>query len=484
MLLKYIVPFIVFVFVYPLGVVSLIANPSNNPDAYNEALVIERINQMPSDVLKPRYTSVVKSYVKTYTIWNKDKAEGILGRAVMYFPIFDKYIEEYDMPKDLRYLSVVESALHAHATSRVGAVGLWQFMPPTAQEMGLEMTKYVDERCDPHKSTAAAMRYLKRQYNRFGSWELALAAYNGGSGRVSRAVKRGRSKNFWRIRKYLPKETRNYIPAFIGASYMMNYYQEHDMRPALPSLDIQLTETITIYDYLTMLRISKLTGMEIKDIEYLNPAYQRGFIPSNVRGNTLTLPKRVMSVVKEYLELRRPDKNNATLVVEDNQFNFQPSVPLIDAEEYYRPVIYEIQEGESLYELAMELDLPIAAICAWNGMKHPFVVPGQQLNLYGVRMTPAIIALNELPKIDPIKVVDALPVRPLLEEVEAKGNLPEHSYEKEGILYYNVTRKESLTKIAAKFSSVTVQDLMILNNLRSNQLPKAGRQIKIKKLKD
>lgn len=458
------------------------ADNDPDPNVYDEAMVIERLNRMKSDVLEPRYTSVVKSYVKTYTIWNRKKSEGVLGRSVVYFPVFDKYIEEYDMPKDLRYLSVVESALHADAVSRVGATGLWQFMPETAKEMGLQISKYVDERRDPHKSTAAAMRYLKRQYNRFGSWELALAAYNGGSGRVSRAVKRGRSKNFWRIRKYLPKETRNYIPAFIGASYIMNYYDEHDIRPSLPALDIQLTETITIYDYLTMLRIAKMTGMEIAEIEYLNPAYKRGFIPSSVRGNTLTLPKRVMSVVKEYLETRRPDKSSATAVVEDANFVFRPSVPLMSAEEYYRPVTYEVQEGESLYQLAHEFEIPVAAICAWNGMKYPFVSAGQKLNLYGVRLNPIIIAVEELPTIEPVEAVDALPVRPVVKKIEAEGNLPENTYEKDGTLFYNVTSKESLTSIAAKFSSVTVQDLMILNNLRSNQLPKVGRQLRVKKI--
>ncbi len=460
---------------------ELSANGNTDPRTYDEAAVIERINRLETDVLKPRYTSVVKSYVKTYTIWNKEKAQDILGRSVMYFPIFDEYIEAYDMPKDIRYLSVVESALKAEAVSRAGAVGLWQFMPSTAKEMGLKIDRYVDERSDPHKSTEAAMRYLKRQYNRFGNWELALAAYNGGSGRVNRAVKRGRSSNFWRIRKYLPKETRNYIPAFIGAAYIMNFYDEHGIMPVLPSLDAQLTETITIYDYLTMLRISKLTGMATEEIEFLNPAYKKGFIPSTVRGNTLTLPKRVMGVVKEYLETRRPDKNSATSVVEDADFTFYPRIPLLPASEYYRPVNYTVQAGESIYQLASEFKLPVEAICAWNNMKYPFVSPGRELKLYGVAMAPKIIEVEELPKIEPIEIVEELPIRPIV-EVEEDGDLPENTYEDDGILYYTITEKESLTTIAAKFSSVTVQDLMILNNLRSNQIPKVGKNLKVRKI--
>ncbi len=471
---------VLLILISGLLVSDLFAYGQPDPRTYDEAAVIERINRMENDVVAPRYTSVVKSYVKTYTMWNPDKTQGILGRAVMYFPIFDKYIAAYEMPKDIRILSIVESALRADAVSHAGAVGLWQFMPATGKEMGLKIDRYVDERCDPHKSTEAAMRYLKKQYNRFGSWELALAAYNGGSGRVNRAVKRGRSSNFWRIRKYLPKETRNYIPAFIGAAYMMNYYDEHGIFPVLPSLDAQLTETITIYDYLTILRISKLTNMAAEEIEFLNPAYKRGFIPSNVKGNTLTLPNRVMGVVKEYLDSRRPDKRSATTAEEDANFNFYPSTPLLAPDEYYRSVTYVVAAGESIYELANEFNIPVAAICAWNNMKYPFVSPGRELTLYGVKLK-TVIEVEELPKIEPVEVVEELPIRPLV-ELEEEGDLPENTREEDGVLYYTITEKESLNDIAAKFSSVSVQDLMILNNLRSNQIPKVGKVIKVRKI--
>ncbi|NJL76936.1 MAG: lytic transglycosylase domain-containing protein [Saprospiraceae bacterium] len=220
-------------------------------EEFNEVEVIERLNKMDCDVIKPRYTVIVKGYLKNYLLWNRPKAERIIGRSVLYFPIFEEYIKKYNMPEDLKYLSVVESALDPVAMSRVGALGLWQFMPETGLEVGLKINKYIDERQDPRKSTDAAMRYLRQQYRHFGSWELALAAYNGGSGRVSRAIKRGRSKNFWTIRKYLPTETANYVPAFIAACYVGHHFEEHGIKPTLPELDYQITETITVYDYLT-----------------------------------------------------------------------------------------------------------------------------------------------------------------------------------------------------------------------------------------
>ena len=175
------------------------------------------------------------------------------------------------MPLDLKFLSVVESALNPMAVSRSGAVGLWQFMPATGREYGLKISRYVDERKDPVKSTLAAIKYLKKQYNRYGNWELALAAYNGGPGRVNRAIKRGRSKNFWRIRKYLPRETRNYVPAYIAATYIANFYHMHDLVPIYPDLELQLTESVKVYETLNFSEIEAITGTPEYIIEILNP---------------------------------------------------------------------------------------------------------------------------------------------------------------------------------------------------------------------
>ena len=201
--------------------------PATNDPVYDEAAVIERLKSIENPLVENRYNSIVRGYIKGYLFWNRDKTERILGRTVLYFPLMEEYLSKRNMPDKLKYLSVVESALYPHGVSRVGAVGLWQFMPETGKEYGLEINEFVDERKDPNKSTQAALDYLSRQYMKYGDWALALAAYKSGSGRVSRAIKRGRSKNFWRIRRYLPRETRNYVPAYIAATYMMEYYKEH-----------------------------------------------------------------------------------------------------------------------------------------------------------------------------------------------------------------------------------------------------------------
>jgi len=193
---------------------AIIPSSETNP-VYSDQELETQIQQMYSEVVPARLNPAVKSYIKTYTVKRRDKTAAMLGRKEMYFSMFEKYAVEQNVPTDLKYLSIVESALNPNAESRSGAVGLWQFMPATGSSLGLKINRDVDERKDPHKSTKAAYKYLNKQYKRYGNWELALAAYNGGPGRVNRAIKRGRSKNFWRIQKYLPKETRNYVPAFI-----------------------------------------------------------------------------------------------------------------------------------------------------------------------------------------------------------------------------------------------------------------------------
>jgi len=214
---------------------------------FTDSEIRDRLSRITSSVAPPRFTSVVKSYINTYTVKKRQHTEAMLGRISIYFPMFEKYLSENNLPVDLKYLSIVESALNPKAVSRSGAVGLWQFMPPTGKENGLKINSTVDERRDPHKSTLAAAKYLKKQYKRYNNWELALAAYNGGPGRVNRAIKRGRSKNFWRIKRYLPKETQNYVPAFIAATYVVNYYPEHNLVPVYPEIDLQMTELIKIY---------------------------------------------------------------------------------------------------------------------------------------------------------------------------------------------------------------------------------------------
>jgi membrane-bound lytic murein transglycosylase D len=365
-----------------LGGVLNASNESNLTDPepeYDEPAIIERINKMENEVVPPRYDNIVKSYLTTYTIKKREKAENILGQQVVYFPLFEKKLEEANLPTDLKYLSVVESALNPKAVSRVGATGLWQFMPATGEYYGLEINSVVDERSDPHRSTEAAIEYLSRLYDRFGNWELAIAAYNSGGGRVSRAIKRSRSKNFWKVRSYLPRETRNYVPAFIAANYLIKHYQEHELTPRYPELDQQITESIMVYDHTSFYEVAQATELPLDMIEALNPAYLQGFIPARQKGYYLTLPKRVMPAFKDYIDQKRPDFE-ARLRVQSTPVYI--SKPEAEDHKLYEKSFYTVLEGESLESIAEKIGCTVHQLKAWNHLYTSEIKPGLQLSLY------------------------------------------------------------------------------------------------------
>ena len=233
----------------------------------------------------------VQKMVEGYTKRSRRTAETILGKASMYFPVFDHYLEKYNVPSEIKYIAVIESHLKPTIKSKVGAVGLWQIMPGTARVLGLEINDYVDERCDIHKSTDAGIRYLSMMYEKFGDWTLAIAAYNCGPARVRRALRESKRKSFWGIRKRLPKETREYVARFVAAAYIMNYYHFHDLRPAYPDYNLQYTKLSRIYKYKTLDQMARESGHDIEIIRQLNPGFKKGIIPTSKKGYNFILPE-------------------------------------------------------------------------------------------------------------------------------------------------------------------------------------------------
>ena len=257
---------------------------------YSKDEILSRLASQNSPV-DVQWNSDIKRSIKDYTVKGRRSAETILGRSSIYFPIFNENLEKYGLPQDLKYMSVIESLLDPKAVSPVGAAGLWQFMPGTARRFGLKIDNYVDERYDPHKSTEAAMRYLKALHKRFDDWTLAIAAYNCGEGCVEKAIKRGETRDFWKLKKHLPKETQKYISRFIAASYVMNNYIFHDLKPAYPDYDVQLTKAVKVYKRKSFKEISKETGYSLEIIKKLNPSYKLEIIPPTAEGSYLVLPK-------------------------------------------------------------------------------------------------------------------------------------------------------------------------------------------------
>lgn len=268
------------------GTSSLSQNKSFTPPTMvSEAVIQQRINSLNSPV-EVKIDSVVVAYIKDYVVYGQKATPYLIGRTALYFPIFEHYLKVYRLPEQLKYLAVIESQLQPHAESQVGATGLWQFTEATARQFHLAINEHVDERRDPIRSTEAAVAYLSQLYNKYRDWALVLAAYNCGPARLNQAISAAGERNFWKLRSYLPKETQMYIPRFLAATYLMNYYTDHDLIPVYPGYELQLSRTVKIFQAISFQEIAKQTGVEVSILEKLNPSYKKK-LHSSQRKRTL-----------------------------------------------------------------------------------------------------------------------------------------------------------------------------------------------------
>jgi len=447
---------------------------ATHPDL-SEDLVKERLKSIEHKLVESKYNAAVAANIHKYVVRYKKGAERILGRTALYFPIFEDYIKKHNMPEGLKYLPIIESSLNPHAVSRRGAGGLWQFMPATAREVGLKINAQVDERCDPHKSTEAALLYLAQQHERFGNWALALAAYNSGSGTVTRAVKRARNSDFWKMQRYLPSETRNYVPAYIAAAYMAEFFEEHEIIPNYPDVDLQVTETALVYDAYTFEEIVKQTGVDLDVVKLLNPAYRKGIIPADDKGNYIILPRRVMAAFSAYVAEHRPDSGDGAL-----KTSVLPIFVLQSSGSLHREMLqttHVVETGETLEGLSKEFNCSIRQLKTWNNLKSSDLTAGQKLVVFR-RPSPARPAIK-MEKMEPVIII---PVVIPSEITTAPSFKAQKVASREEYAFYTVSRKERLSDIARKLPGVTTPDLMQLNDFDDDVLCKPGNRIKIKKL--
>ena len=253
-----------------------------------DSVLMRRLTDMNSFISLP-YNETVKNYMILYSEKNPTKMAHMLGRSRYYRPLFEEAFDRYDMPLELKYMAIIESSLNATARSRVGARGMWQFMYSTAKLYGLKINSFVDERLDVEKAVDAAARYLKDAYSTFGDWNLAICSYNCGSGNVNKAIRRAGKKDFWSIYPYLPRETRGYVPAFVGAMYAMTYYKEYGIVPEQIDLP-PYTDTLEIKKNLHFKQISDFCGIPLETLRVLNPQYVHDIIPGNEGTYILKIP--------------------------------------------------------------------------------------------------------------------------------------------------------------------------------------------------
>ncbi len=345
----------------------------------NDSIYADRLNRLQT-IIQMTYNDVTKQFIERYANRHRRLISNMLGLSTYYMPMIENALDKYNMPQELKYLPIIESAFNPKAVSRVGAKGLWQFMFKTAKSYGLKANSYIDERFDPLKSTHAAIRYLRDLYNFFQSWDLAIAAYNCGPGNVKKAIIRSGGKtNFWQIYRYLPRETRGYIPAFIAANYIMNYYEEHGITPMQPTLPIA-TDTIHVSKNLHFSQVAELCDIEMEALRAMNPQYIRDIIPGKSETCVLRLPNETITSMLTLGDTIYKHKQEQ-LFPENQLAQLEKSVKLNDGGRNYSKR-HKVRNGETLSTIARKYGVSVKQIMKANGMRSTRIRAGRYINIY------------------------------------------------------------------------------------------------------
>jgi membrane-bound lytic murein transglycosylase D len=351
-------------------------NATGENPQFTEEEYISRLSRLPNVIEMP-YNKEVRRYIDQYCERMRRSISIFLGAGNFYIPLFEEALESYQLPLELKYLPIIESALNPKATSRVGAAGLWQFMIATGKQYGLEVTSLVDERRDPIKSSYAAARYLKDLYDMFGDWTLVIASYNCGPNNTLKAITRaGGVKDYWKIYPYLPAETRGYVPAFIAANYVMNYYCQHNICPLETNLP-QSADTLNVTRNVYMEQIVDLCGVSMDEVKALNPQYRTNLIPGESRPCTIKLPS---SAVAAFLtagdsiythRIGELAKNRKVVEVDESKVS--------SSSKGSRTVT--VRKGDTLGSIAQRNRTTVTKIKRLNGLKNNNIRVGQKLRV-------------------------------------------------------------------------------------------------------
>ncbi len=378
------------------------------------------------------YNEYVQSYIDTYTR-RRDGIAAVLGKSKYYFPIYEKAFREAGIPEEIKYLSIVESELNPLAVSRVGATGPWQFMFATARLYGLTMDNYVDERRDPIEASYAAAAYLRDAYQEFGDWLLAIASYNCGKGNVTRAIEKAGATDFWSIRPYLPNETRNYVPAFIAMTYVMNYYKCHDIQPMACNFSVN-TDTVMVNKFVPLTGIAKVLDVSMDELCTLNPAYKKRIINgSTASPRRLVIPQTAReNYAALYEALNGPGAGNPQFRLASNPVVEEGGE---DAEAKPAASTHKVRRGETLADIADKYGIEVQDIKAWNHLRSTRVKTGVVLKVKASET-------EETPVVKKIR----------------------------SFTTYKVKAGDTLSEIAAKFDGVSVEKIRDLNGLRKRKI--------------
>ena len=355
-------------------------------DQIPDSVIARRLHSLHT-IIPMTFNSEVRSYIRMYLNRMRGRLDVMLTLSEFYYPVFEEALARYDVPEELKHLTIVESAMNPQATSRVGAAGLWQFMYTTGKNYGLEVNSIIDERRDTYKSSDAAAHYIHDLYNVFGDWHLAIAAYNCGPGNINKAIARsGGKRDFWQIYPYLPRETRGYIPAFIAATYIMNFYPEHGLHPKRVTIPLR-TDTIMVERNMLFHYVSKYTGIEMDELRTLNPQYRIDMIPGEGNSYPLCLPTEKMSnlihwadTIFRHSEDSLSRKALVVKVAEPEQprpvTSSRSSRKNSQASSYHK-----VRRGETLTAIATKHGTTVSKIKKLNGLKSDRIREGQRLKV-------------------------------------------------------------------------------------------------------
>ncbi|MEW6467764.1 MAG: LysM peptidoglycan-binding domain-containing protein [Bacteroidota bacterium] len=435
--------------------------PPDSIPVYDEATIIARLAkldaQSPFDLV---YNSDVKKYINMY-LSRRTSVSKILGLSQLYFPLFEEKLDKYNLPLELKYLAVVESALNPTAKSKAGAVGLWQFMYGTGKMYNLKVTSYVDERCDPLKETEAACEFLQFLYETFGDWQIAIAAYNCGPGNINKAIRRsGGKKTYWEIRPYLPKETQAYVPSFIAVTYVMSYAAEYNLYASVPKKTFYQVDTVHVKMQMSFSQLASLLDMSVEELEYLNPVYRKNVIPyMDSVPAVLTLPLAKIGTFASnesaiYAQLKSDSANN----------------PMLASKEVMK--VHTVKSGEKINSIALKYKCTVGDIMAWNGLKSYKLYPGQKLTIY----IPVNATTNNVnTTASTTKNTKPVTTKPMAPTDNTKTSTTNGNVKYK---YHTIKNGDSLWLISQKYGT-SVDELKKLNGFGKNYMLYPGQVIKV-----
>ena len=438
------------------------------------------------------YNATIHQFVEYFAYRKPSFTKTMLERKGVYFPIYEKYLKKYGLPDELKYLSLIESGLNPKVISRAGAGGLWQFMPKTARvDFGLRIDQFVDERFDPEAATEAACKYMKQLYRIFGDWHLVLAAYNTGPGNVRRAIRKcNGGQTFWAIYNCLPRETRGYVPQYIGMVYMINHADSHDIFPENIETAIA-SDTIHVNSFLDLDKLASLSSINLEDIQKLNPHILTHILPRHTRNFTLRLPKNdiaffranrqsiidsatkiqpifVEMPVQQTEVLASNSNDERTIVITTPIMGSASSEPKIVVEQEVieddiedvvinkkpKKQYYVVRKKDNLTEIADKFDVEIYDIKVWNHLQKSMIQPGQKLVIFKEKAVTSQV------------------------KYARNNNREKEAIKKGKTKFYNVQNGDTLWNISQRYGGISIDKLKKLNGIKGN-LVKAGMKIRV-----